>query len=199
MKSVTSPYSLSSQTGSTAPAGWWLPNVPLGRRSHRPRDSDDVDIRLPTRKLYFGAALFPTSWPSHHRSSLPFRFFPPLPASMRIFQHLPHMAANPRSHEPSMSGSPNTRVAGWRPLAGLGQNSQRSTSQEYVASATHRHVRVTPGAGKRGSSSYLKTPLGSACENLDLCLGAGLGVERRIKEPRKHIFAGSDGGRELQR
>ncbi len=76
---------------------------------------------------YSGMRAFPMSWPSHHRSSLPLRFLPTLPASIRTFQHLLHIAARPLSQASSLLGSPSRRVAGWRPLASLGQNSQRIT------------------------------------------------------------------------
>ena len=65
--------------------------------------------------------------PSHHRSSVPLRFRPPGPASISAVQHLPHIGARPRSHDPSTLGSPRSRDAAWRPLASLAQNSQRST------------------------------------------------------------------------
>jgi hypothetical protein len=64
---------------------------------------------------------------------------------MRAFQHPLHMGARPRSHDLSSSGSPSSRVAGCRPLAKLGQNSQRSTTQGYVHVIVHRYVWVTLG------------------------------------------------------
>src|SRR5881397_700927 len=59
------------------------------------------------------------------------------------------MAAMPRSHDPSNAGSPSNRVAGCRPLAGSGQNSQRITPEDYVDAPTDRYRRVTL-AGRLG-------------------------------------------------
>jgi hypothetical protein len=90
----------------------------------------------------------PASCPSHQRSSVPFRLRPAEPASISAFRHLPHIGASPYSHDPLTH-----RVAAWRPVAGAGQNSQRSILRAYdwPIRLGYRPVTLTRVAGHQGT------------------------------------------------